>query len=123
MNQVPKDADTPVAFWKRVGIVCLLVGMGILSVVLREIVCEWDRTDEIGCAAHRGYLDAMKAEIVLSDGLTNGAEVAWERMCEAIGDSGWKGATSCPAGGTYTLNPVGGSPVSCNVRGHKIVGP
>lgn len=102
---------------------CRVTGMSLIVVAVVVVVC-WQPVSKSlkdaatqNCIGHQGFLIALKSEIAAHDKLSVGATISWDRVSGEIAPN-WLNWTSCPSGGTYSLNPVG-EPPSCSVPWHK----
>ena len=76
-----------------------------------EAAVRW-RSD---CINNLHWIAGAKDMLAQDQGLASGTTVNAEAVAKYVMD-GWR---NCPAGGEYTLNPIGTNPV-CTIRGHSL---
>lgn len=76
-----------------------------------EAAVQW-RSD---CINNLNWIAGAKDMLAHDQGLAPGTTVNTETVANYVVD-GWP---KCPAGGEYTLNPIGTNP-TCTIRGHSL---
>ena len=70
-----------------------------------------------GCVENLTRIDHAKAQWALDNKKDSGPGPGWEDLLGST--SSLNRMPKCPAGGTYTVNPIGTAP-SCSVDGHVL---
>ena len=100
-----KRIITIVAAVSAVGVVCYLK-------VLHDEAADRLRDS---CVHNLQWIVGAKDALVHEQGLKPGTIVSTETVAAYVVD-GWR---NCPAGGRYTVNPIGKNP-TCNIPGHSL---
>jgi len=97
--------------------ILLLAGAGLLWVVLDRNDFFLPGVKQGRCIANLERIAHAKAELARDRDLTNGAPITTDQILDYV--EGGAHSLKCPAGGTYSINPVGRSP-QCSVPGHEM---
>jgi len=91
--------------------------VSITSMLKREPVYEDTPARRSACINNLRIIDSAKEQTAMANGFPDGSVVSGQQIGEYI-KGGWP-ALKCPAGGTYSINPVGVDP-ECSVPGHSL---
>jgi hypothetical protein len=86
-------------------------GVGYLNIRRDEAAVRWRST----CIGNLHWIAGAKDMLAREQGLKAGSVVTTEAVAAYVVD-GWR---DCPAGGKYTLNPIGQNP-TCSIPGHSL---
>lgn len=92
-----------------------LIGGAILALIVFFVML-WIRVDRAhSCVSNLMAIDCAKEQAAFAKGLTNGDAVDASLLDPYI-EGGFK-SLMCPAGGEYSVNPIGKDP-RCSFEGH-----
>jgi len=118
INVPEKKSGTGWAVGCIVGLVALFVGIAVIGLLAAIAVPSFVKARETArtaaCINNLRLLDAAKEQVSLEQNYEEGQVVTREEVSPYI-PRGMDGLT-CPAGGEYTLNPLGEDP-ECSVHG------
>ncbi len=95
-------------------IVVLIIGI-LMAIAVPNFVQARNSSRKSSCIANLKQIDSAKEQYAMDQKLDAGAPVTQANVAPTY----IKSFPSCPAGGTYTINNVGTSPV-CTVAGHVL---
>jgi len=93
-------------------IVVMIIAM-LLGIAMPNFYRARERSRQKACQANLVHIEAAKEEFAMDQGLPDGAPVSMSDLCPAYINA--PGGLHCPAGGNYTVNPVG-TPPTCDYQ-------
>jgi hypothetical protein len=90
------------------------VSGALAAIAIPNFVKAREVSQQNACINNLREIDAAKREWALENNKTNGDTPTKDDLTPYL--SHWP---ACPAGGTYSINPVG-QPPTCSVPGHKL---
>jgi hypothetical protein len=93
----------------------------MMAIAIPNFVKARDVSMQNACINNLRQIDAAKNEWALENNKTNGTPVTEADIKTYIKLDAGGNLPKCPAGGTYTIGPVGDVP-TCSVPGHKLPG-
>lgn len=91
----------------------------MMAIAIPNFVKARDTSMQNACINNLRQIDAAKNEWALENNKTNGTPVTVAEIKPFIKLDAGGNLPKCPAGGTYTIGPVGTVP-TCSVSGHKL---
>jgi len=102
-----------------IGLSLVLVPM-MLAIAIPNFVKARQMAQQNGCIINLQKIDAVKQQWALEKGKSAGDVPAGQDLAPYL--KGGFDSLRCPAGGTYTINPVGEKP-ACSIPNHRLPEP
>jgi prepilin-type N-terminal cleavage/methylation domain-containing protein len=110
LNSRNKKGFTLVEIMIVITIISILLGIAIPSFLNSR-----EKTKSRSCTENLHQINTAKEQLAMAAGLGEGATISQLQIMPYLHENGFP---SCPAGGTYDVQPVGVTP-TCSVQGGK----